>query len=111
VNWLKFIPYGAGALGLVLALVFFGLMRGAQGQRDAARAELKTMTLAFDAEKLSTKGALDALQRVSTDLLDSERRCATALAGMRAEADKLRVTLRSCQSDDAVADRIGGLFP
>ncbi len=108
---LKWLPIGAGVIGLVLAAVFYLAAGRARAQRDEARAELKTAQLAFDVEQASTKQAQDALARITAELEEQGRRCSAAAAVLEQNVARLRASLRQCASADSVAERAGALWP
>ncbi len=107
----RYSPWILFALAAAAALWFRASAASAAGARDAAIAERRTLQLALDVERGSTKAATDAVARLVADAADSDRRTGAVVADLRAQAEKYRAILRGCQSDDAVARRAGQMFP
>lgn len=115
----------AGKVGAPLAIVLalaLGVQtcRLASAQRDEAvaradagiaKANLAGAAAALEVERISVKAATDAATACSADSADADRRCSSALAGVNADLARARGQLKACVSPEAVADRMGALFP
>lgn len=109
VKWLALGLLVASSLGFGVVMRYQALV--ARAQRDTALIEKETAVTNLETERLSTRAALDAAARATNETAETLNRCSIALDGMRADADRYRVALRSCRTPDAVADRMGALFP
>lgn len=113
-NWtlVKWIGIGLVVAGaLVTAAVSRLQAVAARGERDAAIVSLRAAEANLDVERISTRAAIDAAMTSNNETREALTRCSTVLDGMRVDADRYRVALRSCRTPDAVADRMGALFP
>ncbi len=108
---LKWGPWIAAAVALIAASVFWAFMRGAQGQRDAARAERDAAELASEVHRDAAKTAADAADQLGREIHENDQRCGAAIAAVRKQADGYRVALRQCPTAEALGKRLGGLFP
>lgn len=111
IGLLKWAPWVAVGLAIIAAGVFWALMRSAQGQRDAAKAKQAAAELTSEVHRQSAKAAADAADRLATEVRDAATRCDAAVADLRARADGYRSALRRCPSGEALAKRMGALFP
>ena len=108
---LRWAPWVVVAVALAVAAVAWGLMRGAQGQRDAARARQQAAELAADVHLSSARAAADAAEQLGRAIHENDERCGTALASAREDSQRLRGMLRACQTDEAIERRGAELFP
>jgi hypothetical protein len=110
----KALLVGAGVLMLVMA-TWASLERAgklkAEGRADTAAAELVTCGLGAAIDKSSARAAVDALEQVKQDRAESAQRCALALQEGQAREAAYRAQLGRCTAPEAVADRMGELFP
>lgn len=115
---LKYAPWIAVGLAVIAAGVFYAFMRGAQGQRDAARAQTAQVRAEKDQEVLArvvaegnAKVAADAADRLGREVRDQTGRCDQSIAELRTRAEGYRSALRKCPSGEALAERLGAVFP
>jgi cbb3-type cytochrome oxidase subunit 3 len=111
ISLLKWGPWIALGLAVTVAGVCWALMRGAQGQRDAARAEKAAADLTAAVYRASAKTAADAAERLGADIKENDLRCGAAIAAVRKQADGYRLALRQCPTAEALGKRLGVLFP
>lgn len=109
VKWFLIGTVLAGALGT--ATVYRFKMVSAQAERDTALVEKQAAVANLEVERISTRAALDAAVKAAAETVETLSRTSTALNGMKAETERCRQTLRACRTPEAVADRMGALFP
>lgn len=97
VTWCSF---GSMVFSLIAMGFFRSAMLKAQGERDVARVELLTA----QANERTSRGAAE---RCAAEFEDAGARCKAALEVASAGAERARRMLRSCVSDEAVAERLG----
>jgi len=118
ISVLKYAPWAAAGLAVIAASIFYAFMLAARGQRDAARAEVKVQVAKLGAEiqsrvlaEANAKVAADAADRIGREVREQTARCDQSIAELRARADSYRAILRRCPSGEALAKRMGSVFP
>jgi hypothetical protein len=95
---------------LMFAIGAGGLAAVARSQRDAARAEARAAEVARDAAQGEAKVSASAARQCVGQLDDGRARCDAALAAAADSANRARRALKRCQSDEAVAERLGAVL-
>lgn len=78
-----------------------------RGQRDVARQEVVAIHVQLDAARIDVKAMTTAAETCAKIHAEQEARCASALDVANASAARARRLARACQSDEAVAARLG----
>lgn len=106
------VALGFAIVGAALVILLLrGELAAARGERDVARAQYITVEAAFENEKLAAKEAADAADRLERENAEQAGRSSSAMSDLRAESARYRVQLSKCVTPEAVADRMGELFP
>lgn len=109
VKWLIIGAIVAGLIGTASVMHYQAV--SARAERDAALSELAAAVTNLETERISTRAALDAAAKATNETVETLSRTSAALEGMKAETERCRQTLRACRTPEAVADRMGALFP
>lgn len=109
VKWVLIGTVLVGAVGTAAVCRF--KMVSAQAERDTALVEKQVAVANLETERISTRAALEAATKNATETIETLSRTSTALNGMKLETERCRQTLRACRTPEAVADRMGALFP
>jgi hypothetical protein len=100
----------AGAL--VVAMQVYRIQRNeARADAVAAHAQQQQAQAAFEGERIAVGAAVSANVQNDKLLREEGQRCGAALGDADTALKSCRAMVKKCTSDEAVADRLGQLFP